>query len=173
MSYAPQHLVLAIYPFTRGLAFVFFEGPGSPYLWGIKRTNKKRKSTKAVDEVRKLIEQHRPAALVIEDTTDGMSHRAARVRKLYRMLAHLAQSESVELQRITKHELRDCFALAGATTKYEIAKAIAVQMPNFVPRMPPIRKPWMSSDPRQSLFDAIALAIAFYRRLPTEAERWK
>jgi hypothetical protein len=32
----PQALVLSIYPFSRGFAFVLFEGPENPLDWGVK-----------------------------------------------------------------------------------------------------------------------------------------
>ncbi len=160
----PQNLVLAVYPFSRGFAFVFFEGPDSPFDWGVKEVKEKPKNTKTVDEIKKLIDQYRPEVLVIEDTADGGSRRTSRIRKLYRTLAHLAAAEYIDLYRYKKIEITQCFASVGARTKHEIARAIAMQIPAFAHRMPPFRKPWMSEDPRQSLFDAVALALVFYQQ---------
>ena len=160
----PQNLVLAVYPFSRGFAFVFFEGPDSPFDWGVKEIKEKHRNTKTLDEIKKLIDRYRPEVLVIEETTDGRSHRSSRIRKLYRMMAHLAEAEYIDLHRYTKKEINECFISAGASTKREIAQAISVQIPAFAHRMPPFRKPWMSEDPRQSLFDAIALVLVFYRQ---------
>ena len=160
----PQNLVLSIYPFSRGFAFVLFEGPESPFDWGVKEIKEKHKNTKTLDAIKRLIDRYRPEVLVIEDTIGKETRRTSRIRKLYRMLVHLAATEYVELRRITKTEVKACFLSVGASTKYEIAKAIATQIPAFVHRMPPIRKPWMSEDPRQSLFDAAALGIAYFTR---------
>ena len=160
----PQNLVLAVYPFSRGFAFVFFEGPGSPFEWGVKEIKEKHKNTKTVDEIKKLIDRYRPEILVIEDTADGGSRRTSRIRKLYRALAHLAAAEYVDLYRYKRNEITQCFASVGARTKHEIAQAIAMQIPAFAHRMPPFRKPWMSEDPRQSMFDAAALALVFYQQ---------
>ena len=66
----PQNLVLSIYPFSRGFAFVFFEGPESPFDWGVKEIKEKHKNTKTLDEIKKLIDRYRPEVLVIEDTSD-------------------------------------------------------------------------------------------------------
>ena len=60
--------------------------------------------------------------------------------------------------------MKECFASVGAGTKYEIAKAIATQIPAFAHRLPRLRKIWMSEDPRQSLFDAAALGLTFFAR---------
>jgi len=51
----PQDLVLSIYPFSRGFAFVFFEGSESPFDWGVKEVKEKHKNTKTLDEIKKLI----------------------------------------------------------------------------------------------------------------------
>ena len=161
---SPQNLVLSIYPFTRGFAFVFFEGPASPFDWGVKVINEKHKNTRTLDEIKKLIDRYRPEVVVIEDMTNGHSRRTSRIRKLYRMLGHLAATEYIDLYRFTKWQVRECFAPAGARSKYEIARAIAAQIPAFAHRMPPFRKPWMSEDRRQSLFDAAALGLVFYLR---------
>src|SRR5450631_652508 len=158
----PQNLVLALYPFTKGVAFVFFEGPESPFEWGVKNIKKTHKNSKTLEAIKKLIDRYRPEVLVIEDTTDGGSRRTSRIRKLYRMLVHFAEAEYVDLHRCSKTEVKTCFASVGAGTKYEIAKAIATQIPAFAHRIPRFRKPWMSEDPRQSLFDAAALGLTYY-----------
>src|SRR5260370_5463194 len=158
----PQNLVLSIYPFTRGFAFVLFEGPESPFDWGVKEVKEKHKNTKTLDEIKKLIDRYRPEVLVIEDSSTGESRRTSRIRKLYRMLAHLAVAQYVDLRRITKSQVKERFGFVGAGSKYEIAKAIAIQIPAFAHRIPPFRKPWMSDHPRQALFDAAALGLTFY-----------
>lgn len=160
----PQNLVLSIYPFSRGFAFVLFEGPESPFDWGVKEIKEKHKNTKTLAEIKKIIDRYRPEVLVIENTTGKDSRRTSRIRKLYRMLVHFAEAEYVDLHRCSRTEVRACFASVGASTKYEIAKAIATQIPAFVHRMPRLRKVWMSEDPRQSLFDAAALGLTYFAR---------
>ncbi len=160
----PQNLVLAVYPFSRGFAFVFFEGPESPFDWGVKELKEKHKNARTVEALRKLITRYRPEVLVVEDTSESGSRRTSRIRKLYRMLEHVAMAELVEVHRCRRSEIAECFVQVGALTKHEIAQAIAMRIPAFAHRLPPYRKPWMSEDPRQSLFDAVALALAFYHR---------
>ena len=160
----PQALVLSIYPFSRGFAFVLFEGPENPFDWGVKEIKGEHKNTTTLDEIKKLIDRYRPEALVIEDTTGKDSRRTSRIRRLYRMLAHVAQAEYVDLHCCSKIEVKNCFASVGASTKYEIAQAIAIQIPAFAHRIPRFRKPWMSEDSRQSLFDAAALGLTYYAR---------
>src|SRR5437016_5698059 len=105
-----QHLVLALYPFSRGLAFVFFEGPDSPFEWGVKEIKKKHKNSRTLEEIKKLADRYRPEVIVIEDTTGGGSRRTSRIRKLYRMLVHFAQAEYVDLYRCSKKAVKTRFA---------------------------------------------------------------
>jgi len=159
-----QNLVLSLYPFRRGLAFVLFEGPDSPFDWGIKEMKQKDKDARTLAEIKNLVDRYRPEVLVIEDTVDKGARRTPRIRKLYRMLIHFAKAEYVDLHRCSKSEVRECFATVGASTKYEIAEAIATQIPAFAHRIPRRRRGWMSEDPRQSLFDAAALGLTYFAR---------
>ncbi|MEW6312996.1 MAG: hypothetical protein AB1513_02940 [Pseudomonadota bacterium] len=157
-----QNLVLAIYPTSRGYAFVLFEGPQSPYDWGVKEIRRKHKNERTLESIQALVDRYRPDYLVIEDYTEKGSRRSSRIRRLYRMLIHLAVAEHIDVFRYSRNTIRICFEPVGARTKYEIAQAIARQIPAFAHRLPKLRKIWMSEDPRQSLFDAAALGLTFY-----------
>lgn len=158
----PQNLVLSIYPTSRGYAFVLFEGSQNPYDWGIKEIRKKRKNEATIANIRTLIERYRPDHIVIEDYSEPGSRRSSRIRRLYRMVIQLAEKERIEVSRISRDAIYANFASVGAKTKYEIAKAIAQQIPALAHRLPRLRKIWMSEDPRQSLFDAAALGVVLY-----------
>lgn len=157
-----ENPILSVYPFSRGFAFVLFEGPESPYDWGVREIKEKHRNTKTLEAIKHLIDRYRPEVLVIEDTVEGRYRRSSRIKKLYRMLTHLANTEFVDLTRFPQEAVQRYFSGVGARTKYEIAQAIARQIPAFGHRIPPIRKAWMSTDPRQSLFDAAALGLVYY-----------
>uniref|UniRef100_E6PH24 Uncharacterized protein n=1 Tax=mine drainage metagenome TaxID=410659 RepID=E6PH24_9ZZZZ len=110
---------------------MLFEGPDNPFDWGVREIKQKEKNAKALAEIKKLVDRYRPEVLVIEDTALKGSRRTARIRKLYRMLVHFAQVEYVDLYRCSKKEIKVCFAGVGASTKYEIAKAIAIHIPRL------------------------------------------
>lgn len=160
-AHAPK-LVLAVYPSCRGFGFVFFEGADAPFDWGMREISGRNKNSRALEAVKKLIDLHRPEVLVIEDTNEVGSRRTTRIRRLYRMFEHLATAEYVEINRCTKKQLLTCFSGVGASTKHEIAKAIAVRIPAFAHRMPSLRMPWSGIDRRQALFDAAALGLAYF-----------
>lgn len=165
MTPVPNRFILAVYPTCQGFAFVLFEGPLSPFDWGVKDIRETQKNVATLDAIRRLVGKYQPEAVVIEDTSHG-SRRTTRIRRLYQMLGHLADTEGIPLFRYSRGDIRNCFASVGAKTKYEIAKAIASEIPCFTHRLPPIRRIWMSEDPRQSLFDAAALGITHYARAP-------
>jgi Holliday junction resolvasome RuvABC endonuclease subunit len=157
-----RDLVLALYPTSRGFAFVLFEGPETPFDWGVKDIKGPKKNAKCIDAIEKLIEEYPVQAIIIENTNENGSRRSERIRRLYRSIAHLAESRNLDIEWYSRREIRETFAGAGAATKYEIATLIAQRMPGFTHRLPRLRKLWMSEDPRQSLFDAIALGIVYY-----------
>jgi len=154
--------VLSVCAFSRGFAFVLFEGPESPFDWGVREIKGDYKNVKTIDSIKGLIDRYRPEAIVVTDLTETNSRQISRVRKLHRTIKHLAGTEYVDLYQFTKDAVKAYFEPAGATTKYEIAKVIAQQIPAFGHRLPPYRKAWMSADPRQYLFDAAALGLVFY-----------
>ena len=75
----------------------------------------------------------------------------------------LTSQSKVRVKSVSRAELKQAFAESGAGTKYEIAMAIANRFPELAPRLPRFRKPWMGEDYRMSIFDAVALAIAFFQ----------
>lgn len=164
----PEQLVLAVYPSSKGVAFVLFEGPDNPFDWGIKEIKGATKNRTIVESVERIIVRFQPDVLVIEETRERGSRRTPRIRKLYQSLQHVAAANVIDVVRYPKSTVRQTFSRVGASTKYEIAHAIAQCIPAFAPRLPRVRKPWMSQDSRQSLFDAAALAITYYaHRFPS------
>jgi hypothetical protein len=163
MSHAnmPQ-LVLSLYPSSRGYAFMFFEGPHDPFDWGVKEIRKSRKNEATLKEIHALVGSCRPDRILIEDYAEPGSRRALRIKRLYQMIVDLAKKEGIEVSRVSHDAILACFAPEGAKTKREIALAVAQQIPALEHRMPRPRQIWMSEDPRQSLFDAAALGMAFY-----------
>ncbi len=158
----PEELVLSIYATSKGFAFVLFEGPESPYDWGVREIPNPSRNEKCVDAIERIVIRYQPSVLVIEDITDRASKRTARIHRLYQSIIHLAHTNVIDVYRYPKAAIRQTFSTVGATTKYEIAQAIARQIPAFAIRLPRFRKPWMSQDMRQSLFDASALALHYY-----------
>jgi hypothetical protein len=101
--------------------------------------------------------------LVLEDYAGKDSRRCRRVVELIDEISELAVKRKVKAKTFSRADVKKVFAESGATTKQEIALAIAMRFPELAPRLPRFRKPWMSEDYRMSIFDAAALAIAFFQ----------
>ena len=155
-------LLLAVHLTTRGLAYALFEGPMSPVDWGVKEIRGPRKNVRCLDHLSSIIERYQPDTLVIEDCSQKGSRRSARIRRLYQAVETVARSQTMDIFRYSRRQVRQCLEKVGASTKHEIALAIAKLIPALSHRMPPIRKPWMSEDSRMSLFDAASLMMTFY-----------
>ena len=103
-----------------------------------------------------------PTVLVVENTAGRGFRRCARVRRLIQAIRSLAAKMEVRTRLVSRREVQTAFAPSGASTKHQIAVAIAEQLPELAGRVPPCRKPWMSEDERTNIFDAVALALAFF-----------
>lgn len=167
---APDEVVLAISPTPHGIAYAAFEAPLTPIDWGFKRIKDEDKNARSFEFVNKLCTALRPETLVIEDCETAPSKRQERVRRLYALIATLAETDNRPLARYSKERVRRTFREAGAIDRYEIAQAIASYIPAFVYRMPKVRKLWQSQDDRLAIFDAAALALTHYAFIPDEDE---
>jgi hypothetical protein len=151
--------VLALFPTSRGFGFVLFHGETSLIDWGIKGIRWKNKNFLALHVMKALITQHQPDVLVLEDAGVKRSRRHMRIRELHRLVGDHAQAQKIKVRRFPRTAVHAHF---GVHTKYAVAQAVAELLPVLAPRLPPERKPWMSEDARQSLFDAAALALVYF-----------
>lgn len=157
-------LTLAITLSTRGMAYVIFEAPETPFDWTVVEVKGTGKNAQITARVQELLDLYHPQALVLEDIQTKSAKRSDRLQKLSLALAHMATCQGIDVQRYDRKAIRQTFGAAGAKTKVEIAHAIAAAIPAFMHRLPPIRKIWMSEDSRQMLFDAAALGITHYQQ---------
>jgi Holliday junction resolvasome RuvABC endonuclease subunit len=162
-AYTNNIRVLAIDPSTRGFGFAVLEGPERLIDWGVKetKTDKKRRTLKLIDD---LIERYQPNVIVVEDYEGKGSRRCYRIQGLINDITKLAAKKNTKVRSFSRAKVKQAFSESGASTKYEIARAITNRFPELAPRLPRFRKPWMSEDYRMSIFDAVALGLTFLSR---------
>lgn len=159
----PKHaVVLAVHPFTRGMGWVAFEAPFSPYDWGI-ACPKGDRSRWCRERLAQLIQQLSPEVLVLETSKRPGAAESPRIRKLCQSFVSYARSQGVEVAIYSRQEVRSCFATVGAVTRQEIAESIARHIGVFESLLPPPRKSWDSQHRHMSLFSAAALAMTHYQ----------
>ena len=154
-------LILAVFPSVRGFGFALFHGAWVPIDWGFRHVQGD-KNENALEKVQKLIDDHVPDTLLLEDHAGEGSRRSARVVTLIDDIADLAHQKGITITRYSRDQIRECFAEFGATTKYEIAQTISRSLPEFPPQLPPERKIWLPEDYRMSIFDAVSLIFTHF-----------
>ena len=156
MNVERPQLVLAVYPNARGLAFVLFEGPNALVDWGITDLRRSERHERCVRFVESLLEKHRPDILVFRDMPGGPK------ADLARQFIEVAKREGIPAVAASRKEVRQAFSGLGRAPRHAIVSEIVRRLPMFASFQPGRRKIWNGEDRRMGLFDAAALAIAFF-----------
>jgi hypothetical protein len=154
-------LVLAIYPNTRGFAFVLFEGPLAPLDWAVVEIRGGRKNQRCLQRVRGLLMNYTPDVLVVQKM--GATRRVKRIRLLNEEIITSAEKLNITWFAFTREEVQETFSHLGVVNKQAIAETLARHIPALERFLPPPRKPWKSEDGRMGLFEAAALAWKFFQ----------
>lgn len=155
-------LVLAIYPNSRGIAFVVFEGERTLIDWGIRGARYKHSSDRYLAAISDLFALYLPSVVVLQNMAQGSTRRAERIRSLNAEIAALAAEAGISVCSYSRDQVRDAFGRQKETTKEAIVNAVAEEVPALRRYVPPPRKPWNSEHARMGLFDAAALALTFF-----------
>lgn len=155
--------LLAIDPAAKGFGFAVVEREKGLVAWGTRDARDDKYGT-ALRRVSELLDAYQPRIVVLEDCRADGSRRRPHVRRLLRSIARLATRQGVEVRLVPPATRLAAFAEAGASTKCQIATALAERFPVLRRALPPVRKPWMTEDHRLGIFDAVALAVAFVRK---------
>jgi hypothetical protein len=157
MAFSGEQRILALDVHPRSFGFVILEAPEKILDWGVRSF---RSGTNAVHvserpKLASLLRHYAPRVIVVT--------RPPR-RECGRMLTLIREEAS--LRRTTTHTLTtDAVqrAFPECATRYEIAAAIALRLPELCNILPPKRKPWKSEHYDMSIFDAAALGLAYFR----------
>ena len=158
----PLGLTFAIHATDRGFGYVAFEGPFTPYDWGIVFA-RGDKNAVCLRKIEMMLDRFAPETLLLEAYGKGTSLRSERIARLYRSTTSLAAHRSVNVVVYTRGDIRAAFRTVGAITRQEIADAVARHVDAFRHRLPKPRKPWESEDRRMALFSAGALVLTHFR----------
>lgn len=153
--------ILALYPSASGFGYAIFEGPREAVAFGVKviETEKNKQSMR---DMKTMIEAYRPDVVVLEDYLGEGSRKSKRVQVLIETIVSFAHTRKTTTRCYSRAQIRDTFSQYGAFTKQEIAETIASEFPEFEPHLPPKRSIYRPESARMSIFDAAALAMAYY-----------
>ena len=161
MTGRQYELVVAFYPHARGFAYVVFDGPLSPVDWGMSDLPAKVKARRCLRRLSLLLDQYQPDALLIRGVSSA--HRKRPMAALLAAVEEEARDRGLFTAVVSRKQIREAFAYLGSPTRRAIVEAIAKHIPMFASYAPPIRKIWNGEDRRMGLFDAVALALAFFK----------
>lgn len=160
-------LTLAIHPSSRGFGWVAFEGPFSPYDWGIVSARGPNKNATCLRRIDKLLRMLSPETLVLEAFEPEGSARQSRIVNLYRSIVALAGAQSIDVEIYRFTQVQRNFERVGARTRRDIAEAITRQTSVFSHLLPNKRRTWDHEDPRMPLFSAASLAATHFQSIAT------
>jgi len=159
---AQDRCVLAIDPANRSFGFVVMEGHDCLINWGLKAPQPYT-AAKDLLGVKDLIERYQPDVIVVEDAEDKKSRRCRRVRQLIRKVHSLGLGEKIPVKSFSREEVKKEFGKDGATTKHQIATAIAESFPELAPRLPPPRALWQQENCQMAVFNAMSFALVYFK----------
>lgn len=158
-------LIMSVVPSVRGFGFAFFDGMWNPIDWGF-RTVRDDKNVNTCTRVTGLIQRYKPDVLVIQrcskDNASSSWKCSARVKQLLTDLKALGLEMDVFVALYTREQIRECFSQFGVTSRYEIAKTISQNLPEFTVQLPPPRKLWLPESSRMKYFDAVSLIFTHF-----------
>lgn len=166
MNHAGNHYtrILAIDLCNRGVGFLVLEGHHRLIDWGVKLVRPRDKpDDPELIHVRTLIRLYAPHGFVAEDMDAQGCRRRGRSVRLTRAACNLAKALDLNVYKVSTTTVKNTFTRDGASTKAQIAAAVALRFPTLIRHLPPLRKPWMSEDYRFSIFDAASFLIAHLR----------
>jgi hypothetical protein len=89
-------------------------------------------------------------------------------RALIEAITRETSARSIPICLIRQNQLRRTFLNLQCETKEEIASALARIFPELLWKLPPKRQIWQSEHPRMTMFDAIALGLAYWQHSSTQ-----
>ena len=155
----PRRRILALQLHGRQFGYAVLEDDSRLLDWGVKsfREGVNAARTPIAHKLQGLFRQFDPDVVVIRKSA---SPQAARVAKQLRMIA------KSRLQILPNSAIENAFS--GCTgNKHKIAVSIADRFSELLSRLPKQRKPWQSEDYRFSIFDAVAIGLAYQARSVT------
>jgi len=157
-------ITLAIHPSSRGFSWVAFSSPFNIEDFGTVGTRAPDKNAKCLRRIEKLLARLQPETVVLEAFEPEQSDRATRVTKLCRAIVGYAIAERIDVAIFPFREVQRQFVHLGATTRQDIAEAVARLYPQLAAYVPRRRRTWESEPWRLSLFCAAALIATYYQR---------
>ena len=162
----PSKRILGISLRSQRLGFAIIEGSVELIHWGMVyyEKNEDARVAAAARRVAALLERFAPSIMGIEKSRTANALNPERVELLYRSIRREASHFSASTLLFTRIKVREAFQDFGARSKDDIAAILARMFPELQPSLPPKRKLWEPEHFSMPMFDAVALAVSYWRR---------
>lgn len=158
--------ILAIAVRSQRLGFVVVEGSIELIHWGMiyYERNQDARIAAAIKRIQTLFIRFAPSGIAIEKSQTDQAPCPENLYSLYRFIRRESFRRSIPVSMFTRIKVRSSFRDFGVRSKDDIAALLARMFPELQPRLPPKRKLWRREHFSMPLFDAVALAVACWRR---------
>lgn len=157
--------ILAIALRSQRLGFAIIEGSVELVHWGMLyyEGNQGSNVAAAMRRTHTLFARFSPSRAAIERSKPDKAPNPENLQLLYRCIRREASSQPVPVSVLTRIQVRETFRDFGVRSKDDIAALLARMFPELQPRLPPKRKLWKREHFSMPMFDAVALAVAYWR----------
>lgn len=144
--------------------FVVLEGPLGLLDWGARsfRGGVNGVHVPMVPKIARILDHYMPEVVLFR------ASQVERIAAAFREVTIEARQRGIEVHLVSSSSVAHTFAGRNAN-KHEIALAVTEQFPELGSLLPTKRKPWQSEHYRTTIFDALALSLAYFNR-QTEAD---
>jgi len=154
--------ILAVAPLSRGFGVFVCEISGKPIDWFVREVREiaRHKNARCQVELDRLIQDHRPSVLVLEDHRAAGSKKRARIKRLLDLFAEHAEDAGMPVAKYGPYEIRVALGLPKNANKIEVANVVARRVPALKQRLPQEQPIWAHEDYGMPIFVAAGLTLA-------------
>lgn len=154
-------MTLSVFVNRIGFGFIVLENDAL-IDWGVKDLRAGKHAT-SLAVFRALVEQYRPAVVVMREYQRDITHRGERAKDLLERMHRAARRKRVTVHQVSRQVIQACFAEWDANNKHQVANEIVRRFPELEDRLPRKRRLWESEEYRMAIFDAAALALTYFQ----------
>ena len=165
--YDPRILAIDLRP--RRFGYAVFEGPRMLLDWGVSGYPPENhgESVVAGKRLAALLKVSSPSAIVVKRERWDSAKTNAGSRSLAEAISNESSTRSIPICLLGQDELASTFLNLQCETKYEIASALTRIFPELFWKLPPKRQVWQPEHARMTMFDAVALGLAYWQHAST------
>jgi Holliday junction resolvasome RuvABC endonuclease subunit len=160
--------VIGIAPSSRGFGYAVMLKGNILVDWGVKAVKSDKKNEQSLAHIAKLVDLYGPRVIALEDFSKN-ARRSGRIRTLAAEIEERLVSESILIEKLSRHELKTAILQNQHATKHELAENLANRYPEQLAfRVPKKRRLWVGEAYQMDIFDAVALAQCCHRRMSSQ-----